>query len=76
MFLGANIDAIEVAGRFGIEKERAINYECDSVGTSLNYKVLSNAISAVRKSRSRGEAARMVEACCEEITQDYERRHR
>ena len=33
LFLGANIDAVEVAGRFGIGKERAVNYKCDSVGT-------------------------------------------
>ena len=33
LFLGANMDAIEVAGRFGIGADRAINYECDSKGT-------------------------------------------
>ena len=30
LFLGANIDAIQVAGRFGIQKEYAVNFECDS----------------------------------------------
>ena len=48
LFLGANIDAIEVAGRFGIGADRAVNYECDSVGTAMNYKVLSKAVSRVR----------------------------
>ena len=37
LFLGANIDAIEVAGRFGVQANRAVNYECDSEGTQLNY---------------------------------------
>jgi len=75
LFLGANIDAIDVAGRFGIDANRAINYECDSEGTALNYKVLSDAVSVVRKSRSRKETAVMMEACCAPIHEDYERRH-
>ena len=37
LFLGANIDAIDVAGRFGIGADRALNYECDSIGTCLLY---------------------------------------
>lgn len=48
LFLGANIDAVETAKRFGIDKDRAVNYHCDSKGTQLNYKVISDAISAVR----------------------------
>ena len=75
LFLGANIDAIEVAGRFGISADRALNYECDSAGTALNYRVLSETISAVRKSGSRKETAMMMEACCAPIREDYEKRH-
>lgn len=76
LFLGANIDAIEVAGRFGIEADRAINFECDSVGTQLNYAVLSETVSAVRRSKSRKETAVMMEACCAPIRADYEKRHK
>jgi len=76
LFLGANIDAIEVAGRFGIEKERALNYECDSVGTRLNFSVLSNAVSAVRKSKSKAETGMLMEACCAPIREDYAKRHK
>ena len=50
LFLGANIDAVETAGRFGISPERAANYRCDSEGTRLNFQVLSDAVSAVRAS--------------------------
>ena len=76
LFLGANIDAIEVAGRFGIDADRAINYECDSEGTQLNYEVLSKTVSAVRKSKSRAERNAAVMACCAPIRADYEKRHK
>lgn len=76
LFLGANIDAIEVAGRFGIEADRAVNYECDSAGTALNYQVLSDTVSAVRRSKSKQETAMMMTACCAPIRADYKRRHK
>ena len=75
LFLGANIDAIQVAARFGIGADRALNYESDSAGTVLNYQVLSETVSAVRRSRNREE---MNEAfsCCDPIREDYRRRHK
>ena len=48
LFLGANIDAVETASRFGIGEDRAVNYHCDKAGTALNYEVVSEAICAVR----------------------------
>lgn len=48
LFLGANIDAIETAGRFGIQPDRAVNYHCDSAGTQLNFEVVSDTVSAMR----------------------------
>lgn len=48
IFLGANIDAIATAERFGIGKDRATNYNADSEGTKLNYQVLSDAVSSLR----------------------------
>ncbi len=76
LFLGANIDAIEVAGRFGIDEDRALNYECDSAGTKLNFSVLSNAVSAVRKSKSKAETERVMATCCAPIREDYAKRHK
>jgi uncharacterized protein YegL len=38
IFLGANIDAVETAGRFGIAPDRAIDYLSDSEGTELNFR--------------------------------------
>ena len=48
LFLGANIDAAREAARFGIAPDMAVRYQCDSVGTALNYEVISEAVSAVR----------------------------
>ena len=42
--IGANIDAIETietAARFGIERNRAVNYNADSKGTQILYETLS-----------------------------------
>ena len=75
LFLGANIDAVEVAGRFGINANRAVNYECDGIGTRLNYEVLSKAVSAVRNSQSEQECDEMICECCEIINKDYNARH-
>lgn len=52
IFLGANIDAIETANRFGIDKERATNYHADHEGTLLNYQVISETVSSLRQNRS------------------------
>ena len=49
MFLGANIDAVNVASYMGIDESRAVNFNCDSEGTELNYEVLNDAIGVLRK---------------------------
>lgn len=52
LFLGANIDAAKTAGRFGIDADRAVNYNSDSKGTLLNYAVMSEAICTVRENKA------------------------
>lgn len=54
LFLGANMDAVKVAGRFGIKADCAVEYECDSEGVQLNYEVLSEAVSGLRSKKSIG----------------------
>lgn len=71
LFLGANIDALEVAGHFGINKDYAANYHCDEEGTALNYEVLSEAICRVR-----GENKPLSADWKERIDADYEKRKR
>jgi uncharacterized protein YegL len=51
IFLGANIDAISTAARFGIGADRAANYNADEKGTRLNYAVVSDAISELRTNK-------------------------
>ncbi len=50
LFLGANIDAVGVAGEFGIGADRAVDYHADAEGTQLNYQVLSETIGLLRAS--------------------------
>lgn len=52
IFLGANIDAVEVAEHFGIGADRAVNYHADSKGTQLNYDVVCETISSFRENKS------------------------
>lgn len=48
LFLGANIDAIGEASKLGIRSDRAVRYECDEIGTTLNFATVSEAIGCVR----------------------------
>ena len=48
LFIGANIDAVETAARYGISADRAVNYHSDSEGTRLNYEVLGETICCMR----------------------------
>ena len=63
LFLGANIDAVETARKFGIDEDRAVNYHSDAAGTALNFEVLSEAVSSVRASKPLGKrwSARIAE---------------
>lgn len=76
IFMGANIDAVEVASRFGVDRMHSVRYEADKVGTQLNYKMMSNLVSKARHSKS---AQEMNEVFAEgddldEIRRDYEKR--
>ncbi len=68
IFLGANLDAIATAERFGISKDRATNYNADSEGTLLNYEVISETVSCMRASRSISENWK------ERIEEDFKKR--
>ena len=54
LFLGANIDAVETARKYGIGRDRAVNYHADAAGTALNYEVVGEAVCSVRASRPLG----------------------
>ena len=69
LFLGANINAIETAGRFGISADRAANYNSAHEGTALNYEVLAATVSEMRVS-----AAPIDGSWKKRIDEDYKRR--
>ena len=48
LFLGANIDAVETAARYGIGEDRAVNFINDARGQALNYAEVSEAVRTVR----------------------------
>ena len=68
IFLGANIDALQEAARFGISADRAANYRCDRRGTAVIYEGINEVVSAVRCSRP------MAAEWKKSIDEDYEKR--
>jgi len=78
IFLGANIDAVSVADRFGVSSSRAVTYEHDSIGTALNFNVMSKMVSCARAARSAEAmgAAFDSEEMLSDIREDYKRRHK
>ena len=52
IFLGANIDAVSEAEKFGIDSSRAAQFHNDKDGIELNYKVVSEAICELRSSKT------------------------
>lgn len=48
MFIGANIDAVETAREYGIDESRAVNYNADTVGTSIVYEAVESAVNSSR----------------------------
>ena len=67
VFLGANIDAIETAGRFGISADRAQNYHADSEGVELNFRVMSEVVAEYR------ECSEISKGWNNEIQKDYKK---
>ncbi|MCL2670569.1 MAG: hypothetical protein FWF10_00850 [Clostridiales bacterium] len=49
LFIGANIDAVETAGRFGIAPDRAANYRADPIGTAHMYDAIGEAVHCARQ---------------------------
>ena len=54
LFIGANIDAVATASRYGIEKDRAVNYLADEKGTRTLFRAVGNAVCSIRNKSSLG----------------------
>lgn len=48
IFLGANIDAAAEASRYGIDSSMAVNYNCDSKGMKISFKVMEDVVRSYR----------------------------
>lgn len=68
LFIGANIDAVETAARYGISKDRAVNYNADSQGTQVLYDTVAQAVCNVRAS------APLSSDWGKNITEDFNKR--
>lgn len=71
LFMGANMDAVAEAGRFGIRPERAVTFKNDTEGVSLNYQVMGETICAMRSAVS---MASVDGSWKEKIEKDYKKR--
>ena len=68
LFIGANIDAVETAARYGIGADRAVNYHADDEGTRVVYETVSKAVTRVRGCAPLGQDWSAA------INEDYNRR--
>lgn len=68
LFIGANIDAVETAACYGIDKDRAVNYNADGRGTQILYETVAKAVCNVRAS------APLSADWSEDINADYQSR--
>ncbi|MEH7298727.1 vWA domain-containing protein [Neobacillus drentensis] len=68
LFLGANIDAVTTAAKFGIEEDFAVDYHSDEVGTQLNYEAVNEAVCNIRSGK------KIERNWKEGIERDYSRR--
>ena len=70
LFIGANIDAVKTAARYGIAKDRAVNYHADGKGTHILYESVAKAVCNVRASAPLGAN------WSDEINTDYQKRRK
>lgn len=68
LFIGANIDAVETAARYGIDEDRAVNYRADKKGTHILYESVSQVVGNVRANKN------IDENWSDEINFDYQSR--
>lgn len=75
MFLGANIDAVNVAGRMGIATSRTSNFVNDAVGIRKNYAAVSAAM-GMFAARPQADAEEVFEKSLRAVRADHKARGR
>ena len=61
IFMGANMDAVAEAARFGIKASRAVRFENDGEGQQINYDVMSSIVTSARMACSAAAMSDMLE---------------
>ena len=72
LFLGANMDAVQEAARFGIGADRAVRFENDAQGVAVNYHAVSETVCRMRQADC---PASIGAEWKEEIEADFQKRH-
>ena len=70
LFIGANIDAVETAKQYGIDSDRAVNYNADKKGTRVLYEAVGRAVGSVRGNR------KLNASWSKTIDEDYKKRNK
>lgn len=68
IFVGANIDAVETAKRYGIDEHHSVNYMHDRKGTAKNYDAMCVAMTSVRATGG------VAENWKDDVEADYKKR--
>ena len=71
IFLGANIDAVDVANRFGIARNRAQSFHNDSEGIAMNYEAINKTVGYFRAAPA---YAPIPDSWSAEVDADYKKR--
>ena len=74
IFLGANIDAVEVASHIGIDARRAVNYHADSKGIAQGFGAIGNFASAFAASAPNAKFDEIFDSWRKDIDKDFEDR--
>lgn len=52
IFIGANIDSVQTAARYGIDADRAADYHADAEGTAVLYDNVSETVACLRSGKA------------------------
>ncbi len=76
IFIGANIDSYKEGSKFGIRKERSVNYVNDDIGVAHVYAGVSKAVCSVMYAKRKEDIdeALNMSGWSDEIREDYKKR--
>ena len=72
IFAGANIDAVETAGKIGINARRSVNYVHDGAGSKNLFACVSEAVCSIRENSE--DMSDILDSFGKKANADYEKR--